>query len=253
MRKIHVIGIGAGDPGQVTAQAVERLNEVDVFFLLDKGEAKDELVALRRTILDRYVTDPSYRVAIAEDPPRDRTAPDYLGAVSAWHERRADVYESLIRDEVADGESGAVLAWGDPTLYDNTIGVLNTVAERGSVAFELSVVPGVSSVSTLTAAHRIGLNQVGRPVQITTGRQLAQGFPPGVDDVVVMLDAHCTFTRLAEPDLDIYWGAYLGTPDEILISGPVHEVADRIVATRAEARRRKGWIMDTYLLRRTPH
>jgi precorrin-6A synthase len=252
MRKIHVIGIGAGDPGQVTAQAVERLNEVDVFFLLDKGGATDELVALRRTILDRYVTDPSYRVAVVEDPPRDRAAADYLGAVSAWHERRADVYESLIRDEVADGESGAVLAWGDPTLYDNTIGVLNTVAERGSVAFELSVVPGVSSVSTLTAAHRIGLNQVGRPVLITTGRQLAQGFPPGVDDVVVMLDAHCTFTRLPEQGLDVYWGAYLGTPDEILISGPVREVADSIVAARAEARRRKGWIMDTYLLRRAP-
>jgi precorrin-6A synthase len=252
MRKIHVIGIGAGDPGQVTAQAVERLNEVDVFFLLDKGEAKDELVALRRTILDRYITEPSYRVAVAEDPPRDRSATDYLGAVSVWHERRADVYESLIRDEVAEGESGAVLAWGDPTLYDNTIGVLNTVAERGSVAFELSVVPGVSSVSTLTAAHRIGLNQVGKPVQITTGRQLAQGFPPGVDDVVVMLDAHCTFTRLTDQDLDIYWGAYLGTPDEILISGPVREVAERIVATRAEARRRKGWIMDIYLLRRRP-
>jgi precorrin-6A synthase len=251
MRRIFVIGIGAGDPEQVTVQAVNRLNEVDVFFLLDKGEAKDELVRLRRDILDRYVTTPSYRVAIAEDPPRDRTAADYLGAVAAWHERRADVYETLIRDDVADGECGAVLAWGDPTLYDNTIGVLNTVLERRSVEFELSVVPGVSSVSTLTAGHRIGLNQVGKPVQITTGRQLAQGFPAGVDDVVVMLDAHCTFTQLEDDDLDIYWGAYLGTPDEILISGRVREVAEQIKTARAEARARKGWIMDTYLLRRT--
>ncbi|NUR99455.1 MAG: precorrin-6A synthase (deacetylating), partial [Kribbellaceae bacterium] len=44
--------------------------------------------------------------------------------------------------------------------------------------------------------------------------------------------------------------AYLGTPDELLISGPLHEVAPEIEKLRAEARERKGWIMDTYLLRR---
>ena len=35
-----------------------------------------------------------------------------------------------------------------------------------------------------------------------------------------------------------------------VIAGPLAEVADQIVEVRAEARRRKGWIMDTYLLRR---
>jgi precorrin-6A synthase len=53
-------------------------------------------------------------------------------------------------------------------------------------------------------------------------------------------------------DVDIYWGAYVGTPDELLISGPVREVAERIAETRSAARERKGWIMDTYLLRRKP-
>jgi precorrin-6A synthase len=250
MRKIVVIGIGAGDPEQVTVQAVRRLNEVDVFFLLDKGEAKEELVRLRREILDRYIDEPSYRVAVAADPPRDRTATDYVGAVADWHQRRADVYEALIRDEVPDGASGAVLAWGDPTLYDNTIAMLNTVLARGNVEFDFEVVPGVSSVATLTARHRTSVNQIGKPVQITTGRRLAQGFPDGVDDVVVMLDAHNAFADLTESDVDIYWGAYLGTPDEILISGKVSEVAEEITTRRAEARARKGWIMDTYLLRR---
>ncbi|MET8053354.1 hypothetical protein ABZU75_37780 [Streptosporangium sp. NPDC005286] len=64
-----------------------------------------------------------------------------------------------------------------------------------------------------------------------------------------MLDAHCAFAELGE-EFHIYWGAYLGTPDEILVAGPVPEVADRIGELRAEARERKGWIMDTYLLRR---
>ncbi len=47
---------------------------------------------------------------------------------------------------------------------------------RGTVAFEYDVVPGISSVSALVARHRTGLNQVARPVQITTGRRLAEGF-----------------------------------------------------------------------------
>jgi precorrin-6A synthase len=50
----------------------------------------------------------------------------------------------------------------------------------------------------------------------------------------------------------IYWGAYLGTADEILVSGPLAEVADEIQRVRARARDRKGWMFDTYLLRRTP-
>jgi len=49
----------------------------------------------------------------------------------------------------------------------------------------------------------------------------------------------------------IWWGAYVGTPDEILVSGDLAEVGDRIQELRAAARARKGWIMDTYLLRRT--
>ncbi len=70
--------------------------------------------------------------------------------------------------------------------------------------------------------------------------------------MVVMLDAHQRFRAFAGEDMDIYWGAYIGTPDEILVSGPVAEAAPRIERLRAEARERKGWIMDTYLLRRSP-
>jgi len=125
------------------------------------------------------------------------------------------------------------------------------LAARG-VPFELEVIPGISSVSVLAARHRITLNRIGSPVQITTGRRLAEQWPPAADDVVVMLDARAAFEQFATEDVDIFWGAYLGTPDEILVSGPLTQVAGRIAAERAEARERKGWIMDTYLLRRSP-
>jgi precorrin-6A synthase len=255
VRKIHVIGIGAGDPEQLTLQAVRALRSTDVFFLLDKGEAKDDLTQLRRDMLDAHIPDPgSYRVVEARDPERDRTAGGaaYSPAVGDWRSARADIYERLIAEELGEDESGAFLVWGDPALYDSTLGILEEVRERGGVGFEYDVVPGISSVSALVARHRTGLNRVARPVQITTGRRLSEGFPQGVDDVVVMLDAHQTFRQYAEEDIDIYWGAYIGTPDEILVSGPIGEAGPRIERLRAEARERKGWIMDTYLLRRRP-
>ena len=250
MKQILLIGIGAGDPDYITVQAVKALNRVDVFFVLDKGEVKQDLVDVRQEILDRHV-ERSYRVVEARDPERDRSTPAYAEAVLDWRRRRADVCEELIRTELADGETGAFLVWGDPSLYDSTLAIVEDILARGDVEFDYEVVPGITSVQALVAKHRTSLNRVGRPVQITTGRRLAEGFPDDVDDVVVMLDAHNSFTGVGD-DVDIYWGAYVGTPDELLISGPVGEVAERIVATRAEARERKGWIMDTYLLRRKP-
>jgi precorrin-6A synthase len=249
MRRLIVIGVGAGDPEQVTVQAVNALNRVDVFFVLDKGAVKQELVDLRQEILDRYVRDRSYRVVHGRDPERDRESGAYTEAVDDWRRRRADVCEQMITRELGEGQTGAFLVWGDPSLYDSTLAILADVLARGGVTFEVDVIPGISSVSQLAARHRTGLNQVGGAVQITTGRRLASGWPAGVDDVVVMLDAHNAFTGVE--DAEIFWGAYLGTPDEILVSGPLPEVAEEIVAARAEARRRKGWIMDTYLLRRT--
>ncbi|WP_129305514.1 precorrin-6A synthase (deacetylating) [Streptomyces sp. L2] len=254
MRKIHVIGIGAGDPDQLTLQAVKALRGTDVFFLLDKGEVKSDLTRLRRDMLDAHLPEGSYRVVAARDPERDRAAggASYSPAVEDWRSARAGIYERMITEELPEDGTGAFLVWGDPSLYDSTLGILQEVLERGSVAFEYDVVPGISSVSSLVARHRTGLNRVARPVQITTGRRLAEGFPEGVDDVVVMLDAHQAFREYAGDDIDIYWGAYIGTPDEILVSGPLAEAGPRIERLRAEARERKGWIMDTYLLRRNP-
>jgi precorrin-6A synthase len=248
VRRVSVIGIGAGDPDDITIAAIKALNAADVFFVIEKAGARDELAQARREILARHVSGTAHRTVGVEDPQRDREASHYAEAVADWRRRRAGVWQVLLRDELATHEHGAFLVWGDPALYDSTIAVLDEVAARGSVAFELDVVPGISAVASLTARHRIALNRVGRPVQITTGRRLAQGFALEADDVVVMLDAGCAF-RSVDPEVEIYWGAYLGTADEILISGRLADVAGEIVRARAEARERKGWIMDTYLLR----
>src|ERR687897_836208 len=59
------IGIGVGDPDQLTVQAVQALNRTDVFFVMDKGPAKTKLRALREEILRRHAKGRIYRVAEA--------------------------------------------------------------------------------------------------------------------------------------------------------------------------------------------
>ncbi|MEU9205157.1 precorrin-6A synthase (deacetylating) [Streptomyces sp. NPDC048332] len=251
LRHLQVIGIGTGDPDHLTLAAVKAMRRADVFFVLGKGNEKDSLTRLRRDILDEHVRRP-YHVVEADDPWRDRSQNQFAGytdAVHDWRRRRADVCEELIRDELTPGQCGAFLVWGDPSLYDSTIAILDGIRAREEVAFSYEVIPGISSVSALAARHRISLNRIGGPVHITPGRRLSETFPNDDGDIVVMLDARESFRHLAGSGIWIYWGAYIGTPDEILVSGPLDEVSGRIRRMRAEARAEHGWIMDTYLLR----
>jgi precorrin-6A synthase len=253
MRNILVIGIGAGNPEYITMQAVNALNTVDVFFVVDKGEDKNSLLALREEICQRYIPDGNYRVVLIPDPPRDRQAAAYTGAVEDWHERRARLFEAAIRAELTEDGRGAFLIWGDPALYDSTLQVIGRILARGTISFDYQVIPGITSVQALAAQHRLPLNRTGEPVHITTGRRLAEGLPDDLDSALVMLDAGFACADFDDPDLHVYWGAYLGTPKEELRSGRLREVAADIVATKRELRERHGWIMDTYLLRRERH
>jgi precorrin-6A synthase len=250
MKRILIIGIGAGDPEYLTIQAINALNRADVFFVMDKGEAKAQLVELRKEIIERYVKDRSYRIVEATSPERRRDTEDYRAAVDELNHEKQRVFERLIADELSDGECGAFLVWGDPSLYDSTMRIIDAISSSGRHAIEYEVIPGISSVQALAAKHRVTLNEIGRSVGITNGRALASGFPANVDSVVVMLDAQNAFQKLAHEDLDIYWGAYVGTGFEVLESGRLCEVADDIARIRAEARAKHGWIMDTYLLKR---
>ncbi|VVE17917.1 precorrin-6A synthase (deacetylating) [Pandoraea anhela] len=252
MKQILIIGIGAGNPDYLTVQAIDALNRADVFFVMDKGVAKEKLIALRRLIIERFVTHREYRIAEATSPERrpDASDADYRTAVDELNRDKQRIFERLIADELKDGEVGAFLVWGDPSLYDSTIRILDAIRAGGNDTFAFDVIPGISSVQALAAQHRIPLNQIGRSIEITNGRGIVDGFPKHVDTVVVMLDSKHSYKHLAHEDLDIFWGAYVGTPDEILISGRLCDVMHDIERVRDEARRTHGWIMDTYLLRR---
>jgi precorrin-6A synthase len=242
-RHIHVIGIGAGDPEYVTIQAIEALNDTRVFFAMDKGEVKSDLVALRREICTRFIREPGYRFVELPDPKRSNDG-DYREAVADWHAARTRIWAQAIATELGPDGVGAFLAWGDPSLYDSTLRILDAVAAE--VDFTFDVIPGITAIQALTARHRIPLNDVGEPVLITTGRQLRTHGLSG--SAVVMLDADCSFAA-CPAETRIWWGAYLGTDDELLVAGTVGGAGSHIAALRSQARERHGWIMDTYLLR----
>ncbi|ERO60894.1 precorrin-6A synthase (deacetylating) [Pseudomonas piscis] len=250
MKTVLVIGIGAGHPDYITIQAIKALNRCDVVFLMDKGPSKDSLIDLRRQLCERYLTERPYRFVEAQTPERERGEVDYQASVKALNREKQQVFERLIDQELEEGQTGAFLAWGDPALYDSTLRILQRILAAGAVQFDYQVIPGITSVQALAAQHKVPLNRIGRSLEITTGRRLAAGQGGDADTRVVMLDAEDSYRQLRNQDLDIYWGAYLGTADEILIAGRLDEVAEEIRRVRLDARQAHGWIMDTYLLRK---
>jgi precorrin-6A synthase len=250
MKKILIIGIGAGHPEYITIQAVNALNKVDVFFILDKGADKEKLVEFRRELCQRYIRGRNYRFLDAESPEWERRSADNRATIAGLNHDKQTLFERLIGDGMEDGECGAFLVWGDPTLYDSTIRIVEAIARSGAHVIDYEVIPGISAAQALAAKHKTTLNRIGEAIEITTGRRIAEAFPNNVGSVVVMLDAKNGFKRYADQDIDIFWGAYIGTPDEILIAGKLTEVVDDIERARAEARQANGWIMDTYLMRR---
>jgi len=253
MKTIQVIGIGPGDPEALTLAAVRAIGAADLFFFLDKsGDGTESLIRFREEILARHRGDRPFRTARAPSPRRDRARGDYLGAVEDWRTQRTALIGAMIDTDLAEGETGAFLVWGDPALYDGTLESLRELAAAGR-DLRIEVVPGITSVQMLAARHKITLNRVGEGITLTTGRQIEQVAPDALGDVVVLLDSRSAFRRwIGTGAVDIYWGADLGGPDEVLIAGPLDQVADRIDAALAAQRARKGWVMDCYLLRRRP-
>ncbi|QYZ71468.1 precorrin-6A synthase (deacetylating) [Neotabrizicola shimadae] len=245
MTTLSLIGIGTGNPDHLTLQAIREINAADLVLIPRKGEGKADLAELRRAILREVLTNPATLVAEFDLPVRDEAVADYRERVDGWHDAIAGVWEAAMGSPRP--ARVALLVWGDPSLYDSTL----RIAARLSPAPDLRVIPGITSLQALTAAHAIPLNTIGGPVTITTGRQLRDhGWPEGAETLAVMLDAGGAFMAIPSEGVTIWWGAYVGMAEEIVLAGPLAEVSERILATRAEARARHGWIMDIYLLRR---
>lgn len=250
MRTLSLIGIGAGNPKWLTLEAVEAIQSLDVLFVVLKEGDLDDLVEVRRRVVAAHRMEP-VRIVELRDPPRPwQTTPEYPKAVATWRAQRLALWGEAVSRNLGAGEHGGFLVWGDPSLYESTLAIVKKLIAASQTPISLRVLPGISSVLALAAAFQIPLNRQGKAVSISPARLIQDGFPEQSDDVVVMLDGHQTFTKIDPAGLDIYWAAYLGTENQILISGDLASVRDEICRVRAEAAKRHGWVFDTYLLRR---
>ncbi|SMX36883.1 precorrin-6A synthase (deacetylating) [Maliponia aquimaris] len=242
MTDLWLVGIGTGNPGHVTLEGQRALREAAVVLIPRKGAAKEDLAELRLEIL--RASGSAARVVPFEMPVRDETLP-YAERVERWHDEIALRWAAAL--EGAPEGPVALLVWGDPGLYDSTL----RIAARLQPKPRVRVVPGITALQALTAAHAIPFNTVNGAVVVTTGRRLRDhGWPEGAGTVVVMLDGECSFRHLDPEGVTIWWGGFLGMPEQVLEAGPLAETGPRVEVTRAEARARHGWIMDTYLLRK---
>lgn len=249
MVHLLLIGIGTGNPEHLTLRAVRALNSADLVLIPRKGPDKADLAELRRAIFDSHVQGHVQLVEF-DLPQRVTSGTPYLDSVHAWHDAVAASWAQLISANRPRGGRVGLMVWGDPSLYDSSLRLAERLRAWG-MELQTEVVPGLTSVQLLTAAHSIPLNTLGAPVMITTGRHLRdRGWPEGVDTLVVMLDGECSFDTVPPENVTIYWAAYLGMPQQLLLSGPLASIAPRIRAARAAARGEHGWIMDIYLLRR---
>lgn len=260
---LTLIGIGAGNPAHLTQEAAAAMRAAHIILLPQKGDEKAQLAALRTTLCATVLTGPLQPVLAPFDmPQRASEGAPYLHRVADWHAAIALRWQAATgaawaqmpatqRPPAGQALQVALLVWGDPCLYDSTLRIAQRLPQPPA---SLRVVPGITALQSLCAAHAIALNDVGQPFHVTTGRQLREhGWPADCDTAVVLLDGQCSFNALPPQlaaQLHIWWGAYLGMPQQLLDSGPLPEAAPRIARTRAQARAQHGWVMDTYLLRR---
>lgn len=248
MYDLTLIGIGTGNPEHLTAEGARAIRAADLILVPRKGADKDDLARLRHEIIAGVSGDSSPQIAHFDVPER-REDDGYLAGVDAWHDAIAKVWAATIAASESPPRSVALLIWGDPSLYDSSL----RIAARLDPAPKIRVIPGITALQALTAAHCIALNQIGAPVVVTTGRRLREDdWPAGADTIAVMLDGQCSFQTLDAPDAWIWWGAYLGMKQQVLVHGRLSEVTDDILRIRASARAAHGWIMDIYLVRKTP-
>ncbi|MCH1386405.1 MAG: precorrin-6A synthase (deacetylating) [Rhodobacteraceae bacterium] len=244
MIELLLIGIGTGNPDHITRQAEKAIASADWIMIPTKGDNKADLADLRHDICAQIAGVDLSRILEFELPVRDPAIP-YVDRVHHWHDAIADVWQETIQVNIKTGKV-ALLIWGDPSLYDSSL----RIASRLNPAPKITVLPGLTSLQVLTAAHAIPINELAHPFVVTTGRQLRDnGWPTGMDTVAVMLDGECSFQSLENQNCQIYWGAYVGMKEEILIQGPLDQVTEQIVEMRAKARENHGWIMDIYVLK----
>jgi len=244
VKKLYLIGMGPGDPKYLTLEAVNLMKKLKLFFIPGKKGKKFELTRIRKDILSFVKGNDDYQVVEVLFPER-RKSLNYEETVQEWRNQKAKILkEELQRHE--EDEAG-FLIWGDPSIYDGHIAIIKEVVKETGLEFE--VIPGISAFQVLSAHHKEPFTDIGESLLFTTPRFIRKNKKIDLN-TVVFLDNYESYNLLIDEDLEMFWGAYLGLKEEVLISGKLSEVRKKVTEIRRKLRKEKGWIMEVYFLKK---
>ena len=242
VKKVYLIGMGPGNLKYLTLEAVDLIKRLPLFLIPLKSSKKTYLTEKRKEILYKIRKDQNFKIVEIPFPERKRSF-QYKEAVISWRRKKAEILIKVLQKESTE-EAGFII-WGDPSIYDGHIEIFKDVQKQIPIEFE--IIPGISAFQILSAKHKIPLTRIAGSLLFTTPRGLKK-FSEIKENTVVFLDNYESYRKFNQKDLKIYWGAYLGTEKEVLLSGRLSEVKEKIIELRRKLRKENGWIMEIYFL-----
>ena len=242
VKKVYLIGMGPGNLKYLTLEAVDLIKRLPLFLIPLKSSKKTYLTEKRKEILYKIRKDQNFKIVEIPFPERKRSF-QYKEAVISWRRKKAEILIKVLQKEST--EEAGFIVWGDPSIYDGHIEIFKDVQKQIPIEFE--IIPGISAFQILSAKHKIPLTKIAGSLLFTTPRRLKK-FSEIKENTVVFLDNYESYRKFNQKDLKIYWGAYLGTEKEVLLSGKLSEVKEKLIELRRKLRKENGWIMEIYFL-----
>ena len=242
VKKVYLIGMGPGNLKYLTLEAVDLIKRLPLFLIPLKSSKKTYLTEKRKEILYKIRKDQNFKIVEIPFPERKRSF-QYKEAVISWRRKKAEILIKVLQKEST--EEAGFIVWGDPSIYDGHIEIFKDVQKQIPIEFE--IIPGISAFQILSAKHKIPLTRIAGSLLFTTPRGLKK-FSEIKENTVVFLDNYESYRKFNQKDLKIYWGAYLGTEKEVLLSGKLSEVKEKLIELRRKLRKENGWIMEIYFL-----
>ena len=242
VKKVYLIGMGPGNLKYLTLEAVDLIKRLPLFLIPLKSSKKTYLTEKRKEILYKIRKDQNFKILEIPFPERKRGF-QYKKAVASWRRKKAEILIKVLQKEST--EEAGFIVWGDPSIYDGHIEIFKDVQKQIPIEFE--IIPGISAFQILSAKHKIPLTRIAGSLLFTTPRGLKR-LSEIKENTVVFLDNYESYRKFNQEDLKIYWGAYLGTEKEVLLSGRLSEVKEKLIELRRKLRKENGWIMEIYFL-----
>lgn len=191
---LYVIGVGPGDPEQLTLKAVRILRTVKCV-CVPKGREEGSSMALN--IVRKVVDMGDKEIIEAHFPMRKtKTSAHARELDTKWNETVETVLGILSR-----GTDMAFITIGDPTIYSTFFYLYDRLLELDPL-LPVEIVPGISSITASAARAKISLGLADEKIAVLPATYVHNiGMVLEYFDTVVLMKVHKVFDKiLAELD-----------------------------------------------------